>query len=419
MPTSSKATPPVAGKIVAAVPRPNLIERMAVQTAERSRANLRRRLRTIDHADGPWLESGSQRLLSFCSNDYLGLAQHPQLVAALTRAAREEGVGSTSAHLICGHRTAHAELEEALAAWTGRERALLFSTGYMANLGVLQALLARGDVCVQDKLNHACLLDGATLSGAELKRYPHADVAAAARQLASNPGAAALLATDGVFSMDGDVAPLRELALLCARERATFMVDDAHGLGVFGAHGAGSLDAANLSQHEVPLLMATLGKALGCSGAFIAGPAALIDGLVQFARPYIYTTAMPPALAAAALEAVQLAQSEGWRREKLAALIARFRHGAAGLGLPLAASASAIQPLLLGSAETALAAAQALERQGLLVTAIRPPTVPAGQARLRITLSAAHEEAHIDRLLGALETLHLPPARQALPGDHV
>lgn len=401
------------------MPRPDLLQRLATYTAEREHAKLRRRLRTIDHADGPWLESGSRRLLSFCSNDYLGLAQHPQLIGALTRAAREEGVGSTSAHLICGHRTAHAELEEALAAWTGRERALLFSTGYMANLGVLQALLARGDVCVQDKLNHACLLDGATLSGAELKRYPHADVAAAARQLASNPDAAALLATDGVFSMDGDVAPLRELAQLCAHERASLMVDDAHGLGVFGARGAGSLDAANLGQHEVPLLMATLSKALGCSGAFIAGPAALIDGLMQFARPYIYTTAMPPALAAAALEAVQLAQSEGWRREKLAALIARFRHGAAGLGLPLAASASAIQPLLLGSAEAALTAAQALERQGLLVTAIRPPTVPAGQARLRITLSAAHEEAHIDRLLGALETLHLPPARQALPGDHV
>jgi 8-amino-7-oxononanoate synthase len=399
--------------------RPDLLQRLATHTAEREHAKLRRRLRTIDHADSPWLEIGSQRLLSFCSNDYLGLAQHPQLIGALTRAAREEGVGSTSAHLICGHRTAHAELEEALAAWTGRERALLFSTGYMANLGVLQALLARGDVCVQDRLNHACLLDGAKLSGAELTRYPHADVAAAARQLASNPDAAALLATDGVFSMDGDVAPLRELALLCAHERATLMVDDAHGLGVLGEHGAGSLDAANLSQHDVPLLMATLGKALGCSGAFIAGPAALIDGLVQFARPYIYTTAMPPALAAAALEAVQLAQSEGWRREKLTALIARFRHGAAELGLPLAASVSAIQPLLLGSAEAALGAAQALERQGLLVTAIRPPTVPAGQARLRITLSAAHEEAHVDRLLGALEALHLRPARQALPGDNV
>ena len=196
---------------------------MAVQTAERSHANLLRRLRTIDHADGPWLESGSRRLLSFCSNDYLGLAQHPQLVAALIRAAREEGVGSTSAHLICGHRTAHAELEEALAAWTGRERALLFSTGYMANLGVLQALLARGDACVQDKLNHACLLDGARLSGAELKRYPHADVAAAARRLAANPAAAALLATDGGVSMDGDLAPLGEVAHVGGRGRAPVM----------------------------------------------------------------------------------------------------------------------------------------------------------------------------------------------------
>ena len=395
---------------MAAAPRPDLLERLAAKTAEREHAQLLRRLRTIDHVDGPWLESGHQRLLSFCSNDYLGLAQHPQLVAALTRAAREAGVGSTSAHLICGHRTEHAELEEALAVWTGRERALLFSTGYMANLGVLQALLTRGDVCVQDKLNHACLLDGAKLSGAELKRYPHADVAAAARQLASSPDAAALLATDGVFSMDGDIAPLGELAALCANERATLMVDDAHGLGVLGQHGAGSINAANLGQREVPLLMATLGKALGCAGAFVAGPTALIEGLIQFARPYIYTTAMPPALAAAALEAVQLAQAEGWRRQKLAALIARFRRGASELSLPLATSTSAIQPLLLGSADAALAAAQALERQGLLVSAIRPPTVPVGQARLRITLSAAHEEAHVDRLLAALETLRLPPS---------
>lgn len=408
--TSWKATRLAAGKAVAAALRPDLLERLAVQTAEREHAKLLRRLRTIDHVDGPWLETGSRRLLSFCSNDYLGLAQHPQLIAALTRTARAEGIGSTSAHLICGHRTEHAELEEALAAWTGRERTLLFSTGYMANLGVLQALLTRGDVCVQDKLNHACLLDGAKLSGAELKRYPHADVTAAARQLATSPNAAALLATDGVFSMDGDVAPLRELATLCANEHATLMVDDAHGLGVLGPHGAGSSSAANLGQHEVPLLMATLGKALGCAGAFVAGPAALIDGLIQFARPYIYTTAMPPALAAAALEAVQLAQTETWRREKLFALIARFRRGATELGLPLTASASAIQPLLLGSAEAALAAAQTLERQGFLVSAIRPPTVPPGQARLRITLSAAHEEAHVDHLLSALETLRLPPS---------
>ena len=395
---------------MAAALRPDLLARLAAQTAEREHAQLLRRLRTIDRVDGPWLETGHQRLLSFCSNDYLGLAQHPQLVAALTRAAREAGVGSTSAHLICGHRTEHAELEEALAVWTGRERALLFSTGYMANLGVLQALLTSGDVCVQDKLNHACLLDGAKLSSAELKRYPHADVAAAARQLASRPDAAALLATDGVFSMDGDIAPLGELAALCANERATLMVDDAHGLGVLGQHGAGSISAANLGQHEVPLLMATLGKALGCAGAFVAGPTALIEGLIQFARPYIYTTAMPPALAAAALEAVQLAQAEEWRRQKLAALIARFRRGATELGLPLATSTSAIQPLLLGSADAALAAAQALERQGLLVSAIRPPTVPAGQARLRITLSAAHEDAHVDRLLAALETLRLRPS---------
>ena len=391
------------------MPRPDLLQRLAVQTAERERANLRRRLHVIEHADGPWLNSGGRRLLSFCSNDYLGLAQHPSLVAALARAAGEQGVGSTSAHLICGHRRTHAQLEEALAAWTGRERALLFSTGYMANLGVLQALLSRGDVCVQDKLNHACLLDGAKLSGAELKRYPHADVAAAARQLAASPEAAALLATDGVFSMDGDVAPLRALAQQCAREHATLMVDDAHGLGVLGDDGAGSLSATKLDQHEVPLLMATLGKALGCSGAFVAGPAALIEGLIQFARPYIYSTAMPPALAAAALEAVRLAQSETWRRHKLAALIARFRAGAAQLRLPLMDSASAIQPLRLGDARAALQAAQALERRGLLVVAIRPPTVPAGQARLRITLSAAHEEAQVDRLLDALADLPQEP----------
>ncbi|TAL82900.1 MAG: 8-amino-7-oxononanoate synthase [Rhodanobacter sp.] len=392
---------------VAAATRPDLIDRLAAQTAVRESDQLLRRLRTIEHADGPWLQIGDQRLLSFCSNDYLGLAQHPQLVAALKRVASDEGVGSTSAHLICGHRAEHAELEEALALWTGRDRALLFSTGYMANLGVLQTLLAKGDMCVQDKLNHACLLDGARLSGAALKRYPHADLAAAARQLASAGDAAALLATDGVFSMDGDVAPLRELAALCRREHSTLMVDDAHGLGVSGEHGAGSVLAVGLSQHEVPLLMATLGKALGCSGAFVAGPAALIEGLIQFARPYIYTTAMPPALAAAALAAVQLAQSETWRRDKLSALIARFRRGATELGLPLMASTSAIQPLLLGQAETALAATQALQVQGLLVSAIRPPTVPAGQSRLRITLSAAHEEAHVDRLLAALESLPL------------
>lgn len=391
--------------------RTDLLERVTAQSRARAEQHLLRRLRLIDQAAGPWLQIGERRLLSFCSNDYLGLAQHPQVIAACKRAADDEGVGSTSAHLICGHRAVHAALEEALAAWTGRERALLFSAGYMANLGVQQALLTRGDVCVQDKLNHACLLDGARLCGAQLLRYPHADVTAAARQLDARPGAAALLATDGVFSMDGDIAPLRELAALCATQHATFMVDDAHGLGVLGADGAGSLRAAQLDQQQVPVLMATLGKALGCHGAFVAGSATLIDGLLQGARTFIYTTALPPALAAAALAAVKLAQGEAWRREKLRALIDRFRRGASELGLPLLPSPSAIQPLLLGSADAALASAAALERDGLLVSAIRPPTVAAGKARLRITLSAAHSEAQVDRLLDALDRARVAVSR--------
>lgn len=395
---------------MAAVPRPDLLERLAVQTAERAQAQLQRRLRVIERAEGPYVESSGRRLLAFCTNDYLGLAQDPRLAAALKEAAGASGVGSGSAHLICGHRREHAALEEALAEWTGRERALLFSTGYMANLGVMQALLQRGELCVQDKLNHACLLDGAQLAGAVLKRYPHGDMDAARRQLHSHPEDCALLATDGVFSMDGDIAPLRELAALCTQEGATLMVDDAHGLGVLGAAGAGSVAEADLSEREVPVLMATLGKALGCSGAFVAGPAALIDGLVQFARTFVYTTAMPPALAAAAHCAVAIARSESWRRDKLDALIQRFRRGAAQLGLPLMPSRTPIQPLLLGDAQRALDTARALEARGLLAVAIRPPTVPHGQARLRITLSAAHEETHVDQLLEALASLRLADA---------
>lgn len=387
--------------------RIDLLQRLAIQTAKREHAGLLRHTRTIDHADGPWLEFGGRRVLSFCSNDYLGLAQHPQLIAAFKRVADDEGVGSAAAALVCGQRAEHTALEQALAEWTGRERALLFPTGYMANLGVLQALLARGDLCVQDKLNHACLIDGAALASAELKRYPHGDVAAAARQLASRPHAPAVLATDGVFSMDGDVAPLRELAALCERTGSTLLVDDAHGLGVLGEHGAGSVQAAGLGQREVPVLMATLGKALGCHGAFVAGSAALIDGLMQFARPYIYTTALPPALAAAALAAVAIAREQDWRRDKLQALIARFRDGAAQLGLALLPSATPIQPILLGDARRATDAAEQLAQRGLLVSAIRPPTVPAGKARLRLTLSALHEPEHIDQLLDALGALRL------------
>ncbi|MDE2246503.1 MAG: 8-amino-7-oxononanoate synthase [Xanthomonadaceae bacterium] len=390
------------------MPRPELLARIAGRQAERERAGLLRRLRAVEQAQGPRVRVDGRELLAFCSNDYLGLAQHPELIKALQRAADACGVGSTAAHLVVGHHREHAALEEALAEWTGRERALLFSTGYAANLGALQALLDTDDLCVQDKLNHACLLDGARLAGCALKRYPHADVAGAARQLATAPRTAALLASDGVFSMDGDLAPLRELAALAMREQATLMIDDAHGLGVLGPQGAGSVADAELTQTDVPVLMATLGKALGCAGAFVAGPAALIEGLTQFARSWVYSTAMPPALAAAARVAVRLARRDDDRRAHLAALIARFRAGAGQLGLPLAASVTPIQPLRLGDSAAAMRAAAALETCGLLVTAIRPPTVPAGTARLRITLSAAHDAADVDRLLDALAQI-VPP----------
>ncbi|MDR3387848.1 MAG: 8-amino-7-oxononanoate synthase [Rudaea sp.] len=382
--------------------RPGLLERLARAQAERAQLSLLRRLRTVDSVDGSRIVIGSRPLLNFASNDYLGLAQHPALREALTRSAARWGVGATASHLLGGHRDEHAALEEKLAQWTGRERALLFSTGYMANLGALGALLRDGDVCVQDKLNHACLLDGARLSGAELKRYAHADAGAAARQLHNMPDAAALLATDAVFSMDGDIAPLRELSALCKKSYATFMVDDAHGLGVLGPQGAGSLAEAGLGQDDAPVLMATLGKALGVAGAFIAGSKGLIDGLVQFARTHTYTTAMPPALAAAASTAVDLARSESWRHDRLRRLIAQWRGGAAQRGLPLLESRTPIQPLLVGASEDALRISLQMENAGFYIPAIRPPTVPAGKARLRIALSAAHEEADIEALLDEL-----------------
>jgi len=385
------------------VRRPDLLARLASAHAERAHRSLLRRLRTLDAADGAALWIGGRRLLNFASNDYLGLAQHPALIEALTRAARTNGVGAKAAHLLGGHREEHAALEMALAHWTGRERALLFSTGYMANLGVLSALLDSGDLCVQDKLNHASLLDGARLAGCELKRYPHADVEAAQRQLDSRPGAAALLASDAVFSMDGDSAPLPALAALCKAQRATLMVDDAHGLGVLGPDGAGSVAAAGLAQDDVPVLMATLGKALGVAGAFVAGSAVLIDGLVQNARTYVYTTAMPPALAGATRVAVDIARFEGWRRDRLRHLIARFRHGAAARGIALMDSGTPIQPVLIGDSAAASALSARLEELGFYVPAIRPPTVPPGKARLRLTLSALHTESDVDRLLRALD----------------
>ncbi|MGB8636316.1 MAG: 8-amino-7-oxononanoate synthase [Rhodanobacteraceae bacterium] len=384
---------------------PALLARLEQSVAMRAEQNLLRSARALQVHDAVQVRRDGRLLTVFCSNDYLGLARHPALVQALQQAAAAHGVGSTAAHLICGHQREHAMLEEALAAWTGRERALLFSTGVMANAGVMQALLKRGDLCVQDRYNHASLLDGARLSGARLKRYPHRDSIAAARQLDTMPGAAALLATDGVFSMHGDLAPLLKLTAACDQRNALLMVDDAHGLGVNGPRGAGSVLAAGLDQSRVPVLMGTLGKALGCFGAFVAGSSALIEGLTQFAHSYIYTTAPPPALAAAARVALGLAQAADDRRQKLAQNIARFRSGARQLGLALGSGEGPIQPLPAGDSGTALAAARHLEIAGFLVTAIRPPTVPPGQARLRIALSAAHSADDIDQLLDALSTL--------------
>lgn len=396
--------------------RPDLLARLDAARVEREQAGLLRRARVCDVLPDGRRQVGDRVLVDFCGNDYLGLAAHPDVVAALARAASAEGVGSGAAHLVSGHRGAHAALEDELADWTGRERALLFSTGVMANLGALQALLGAGaspsrqkTLCVQDRLNHASLIDGALLAGAELRRYPHADVAGAARQLDARPDLPALVATDGVFSMDGDVAPLRDLAAVCRHRGATLYVDDAHGLGVRGPGGAGSVAAAGLGTRDVPILMGTLGKAVGCAGAFLAGDARWIEDIVQFARTHVYTTAMPAALAAATQVAVRLVRNdrEG-RRERLAANIARFRNGAAQLGLPLTTSATAIQPLAMGGPEAAMSAATALEAAGFLVVAIRPPTVPPHGSRLRVTLSAAHTAAQIDALLYALATLPRP-----------
>ncbi|MBL0162299.1 MAG: 8-amino-7-oxononanoate synthase [Xanthomonadales bacterium] len=389
--------------------RPQLLARLALACEQRARDALLRRVRTISAVDGSHVVVAGRRLQNFASNDYLGLAGHAQLVEALIDAARQWGVGASAAHLLGGHRDEHAQLESELAEWTGRERALLFSTGYMANLGVIQTLLDPRALCVQDKLNHVCLIDGARLSGARLKRYVHADVDSARRQLQSDPEAAALLASDGVFSMDGDIAPLRELASLCREQQTTLMIDDAHGLGVLGHNGAGSVVEAGLDADDVPVLMATLGKALGVAGAFVAGSASLIDGLVQFARTQVYTTAMPPALAAATRVALRIARDETWRREKLARLVAQFRHGAAQRGIPLAASRTPIQPVLIGDSATALDVSARLETAGFLVPAIRPPTVPEHSARLRVTFSAAHEEADIERLLAALSSAMTGP----------
>lgn len=389
------------------MPRESLPARIAAQREQRIGEHRIRVRRTVLRRDGARCEvagaDGVPRwLLNFCGNDYLGLSQQFAVAGALQDVASREGAGGMASHLVCGHHAEHEALEREVADWMGVPSALLFGSGYMANLAVVQALLGRTDVCVQDKLNHASLIDGARLAGCALRRYPHADPEGALRQLRMTPDGAALLATDGVFSMDGDVAPLKQLALVARVQHATLYVDDAHGIGVLGEEGRGSIADAGLDAAAVPLRLVTLGKALGSYGAVVAGDADLVRHLAEAARPYIYTTALPPAQAAASLAAVKLARREHWRREKLAALVQRFRAGARRHGLDLLPSDTPIQPLLCGDDAVAVAMATALERMGFWVAAIRPPTVPEGSARLRVTLSAAHADGDVDKLVDAL-----------------
>ena len=386
---------------------------LAARTERAATASLRPR-RVIEARDGVRVAVDGRVLLNFCSNDYLGLSQHLDVVCAFQAASAYHGVGSGASALVCGHHAEHAALEREAAEWMGYPRALLMGSGYLASLAVMQSLLGPGDVCVQDKLNHACLLDGARLSLCELKRYPHRDVEAAMRQLMSERKGAAMLATDGVFSMDGDLAPLRDLAILSRSQDALFYVDDAHGIGVIGPEGRGSVAVANLSHVEVPLLVLPLGKAFGGQGALLLGSEAVIGHIAETARPYLFSTAPAPAMAAAMRASLRLIRGEPWRRAKLASLMMRFRRTALRAGVPLLESYTPIQPVLLGDNARALAVSANLQTQGFLVGAIRPPTVPEGEARLRVTLSALHSEQHVDALVAALtRACHDAPRAEA------
>ncbi|WP_165856537.1 8-amino-7-oxononanoate synthase [Marinobacter sp. JSM 1782161] len=378
---------------------------------QRRQDGLYRTRRVVDTPQQPAMVVDGQDVLSFCSNDYLGLANHPEAVAAARNALGDTGLGGGASHLICGHHRAHHELETALARFAGYEEAVFFSTGYMANMGVISALAGRGDTIFSDRLNHASLIDGCILSRARVRRYPHSDVAALAAMLAETDGHK-LVVTDGVFSMDGDVAPLPELVALCREHDALLVVDDAHGFGCLGPQGRGSVAHFGLSPEDVPVVIGTLGKGVGTSGAFVASSALMVDYLVQKARTYIYTTAMPPAVARATCTSLRLVEQGDDRRAHLGRLVARFRREARAMGFTLMPSETPIQPILLGDAWSAMALSRELEARGIWVTAIRPPTVPEGECRLRVTFSAAHTEAHLDRLLGALSD-----CRQLLSGS--
>ncbi len=375
----------------------DLLARLAARRAD----NLYRQRPLLQSPQGPDVVVDGQPLLAFCNNDYLGLANHPEVIAAWQAGAEKWGVGGGSSHLVIGHSGPHHDLEVALAEMTGRPRALLFSNGYMANLGTVTALVGQGDTVLEDRLNHASLLDAGLLSGARFSRYLHNDAESLAARLQKASGDT-LVVTDGVFSMDGDLADLPALAQTAKAQGAWLMVDDAHGFGPLGANGGGIVEHFGLGIDDVPVLIGTLGKAFGTAGAFVAGSEELIETLIQFARPYIYTTSQPPGLACATLKSLELLRTEHWRREHLARLIAQFRSGAEQIGLTLLDSFTPIQPILIGDAGRAVRLSQMLRDCGVLVTAIRPPTVPAGSARLRVTFSAAHTQAQVQLLLNAL-----------------
>lgn len=360
---------------------------------------LRRRV-VLDAASGPVAVFDGQRLIAFAGNDYLGLASHPEVVEALREGASRWGAGAGASHLVSGHQRPHEELEAALAAFVGMPRALFMSTGYMANLAVLPAFAGRGDTIVADRLNHASLVDAALLSRATLRRYVHNDLAAAARALEGASGRK-IVVTDAVFSMDGDVAPLAGLLELCERHDALLIVNDAHGFGVLGEHGRGALSACGIVSPRI-LYIGTLGKAAGVAGAFVAGDRDLVEWVMQTGRTYRYTTASPAALAHALLTSLRVIASSDDRRERLAAHRARLRHGLVGARWPLMPSDTAIQPVLVGGNAEVLELAGQLNARGVWVPAIRPPTVPDGTARLRISLSAAHEASHVAALCAAL-----------------
>lgn len=371
---------------------------------ERAEQGLRRLRRTLASPQSPNIVVDAKPYLSFCSNDYLGLAAHPGLIAALQQGAAQWGVGAGAAHLVSGHFEPHHQLEQQLAAFVEKPEALLFSTGYMANIGIVQALAGKGDTVFADKLNHASLNDAMQLSRAHVQRYRHNDLAQLAQQLERSDSVRKLIITDAVFSMEGDLARLPELLALCERHDAWLLVDDAHGFGVLGEQGRGTLSHFDIRSPRI-VYMATLGKAAGVFGAFVAAESTVIETLVNHARSYVYTTATPPALAVVLQDSLRLIAQGEALRVHLRALIKKLRTGLSDLPWPLMLSDTAIQPLLIGDSKQALALSEGLRERGLWVAAIRPPTVPQGTARLRITLSAAHTETDVEKLIGALHDL--------------